>query len=102
MNWSPGDAPFADVLASELLQHLQRGRSLRRPPNCSNTLSSIIKSCCQWSPGQRPSLARLLKQLRSGEKSANGRTVLCMPEPMDIEKYLREAGYGEAYNYAIL
>jgi len=47
-------------------------------------------------------MARLLKQLRSGEISANGRTVLRMPEPMDIEKYLRDAGFGEAYNYAVL
>ncbi|KAJ3609810.1 hypothetical protein NHX12_024320 [Muraenolepis orangiensis] len=97
-----GEAPFPDVLASDLLQQLQRGKTLRRPVSCSNALWSLIKSCCQWGPQQRPSLAQLIRKLSSGQKSANGRTVLRVPEPMDIEKYLREAGYGEAYNYAVL
>ncbi|XP_042292061.1 tyrosine-protein kinase STYK1-like [Thunnus maccoyii] len=63
---------------------------------------SIIKSCCQWDPQQRLSMSELIRKLQAGEKSANGRTVLRVPEPLNIEKYLREAGYGEAYNYAVL
>jgi hypothetical protein len=47
-------------------------------------------------------LAEVIQKLQSGEKSANSRTVLRVPEPLDIEKYLREAGYGEAYNYVVL
>lgn len=43
----------------------------------------------------------LIQELQAGERSANGRTVLRVPEPLDIEKYMREAGYGEAYNYAV-
>ncbi|KAM4629921.1 tyrosine-protein kinase STYK1 isoform 1-T2 [Polymixia lowei] len=97
-----GDPPFHQVMASELLQYLQRGNSLKRPAPCSNSLYSIIKSCCQWSPQQRLSMPELIRKLQSGEKGANGRTVLRVSEPMDIEKYLREAGYGEAYNYAVL
>lgn len=34
----PGDPPFPNVLASELLQYLQRGNSLKRPVSCSNSL----------------------------------------------------------------
>ncbi|KAM3858544.1 tyrosine-protein kinase STYK1 [Diretmus argenteus] len=97
-----GDPPFAQIMASELLQFLQRGKTLKRPVTCSNSLYSVIRSCCQWSPQQRLSMPELIRKLQSGEKAANGRTVLRVPEPLDIERYLREAGYGEAYNYAVL
>ncbi|KAM3596299.1 uncharacterized protein V6R79_011953 [Siganus canaliculatus] len=97
-----GDPPFAELMATELLQYLQRGKHLKRPASCSNSLYSIIRSCCNFNPQQRLSVSELLGKLRAGEKSANGRTVLRVPEPLDIEKYLREAGYGEAYNYAVL
>ncbi|KAG5264442.1 hypothetical protein AALO_G00253830 [Alosa alosa] len=97
-----GDPPFPRVLGSELLQHLQRGNTLRRTAHCSNSLHSIIKACCQWSPQSRTSLAEVKRKLQSGERSANATTVLRVPEPLDIEKYMREAGYGESYNYAVL
>lgn len=97
-----GNPPFAQLLATELLQYLQRGKFLKRPAACSNSLYSLIKSCCQWNPQQRISLHELIRKLESGERSANGSTVLRVPERLDIGKYLREAGYGEAFNYAVL
>ncbi|XP_031150625.2 tyrosine-protein kinase STYK1 isoform X1 [Sander lucioperca] len=97
-----GDPPFAQIVANELLQYLQRGKHLKRPPTCSNSLYSIIKACNNWRPEQRLSMSELIRTLQAGENSANGRTVLRVPEPLDIEKYLREAGYEEAYNYAVL
>ncbi|KAL2079985.1 hypothetical protein ACEWY4_023778 [Coilia grayii] len=97
-----GDPPFPRILASELLQQLQRGKTLKRPAHCSNTLHSIIKACCQWSPQERVSLAEVRRKLQSGERSADATTVLRVPGPLDIEKYMREAGYGESYNYAVL
>ncbi|XP_030645335.1 tyrosine-protein kinase STYK1 [Chanos chanos] len=97
-----GDPPFPRIMASELLQYLQRGKTVKRPVNCSNTLYSLIKACCQWVPQDRPPLAELIQKLQSGERSANDSTVLRVPEPLDIEKYMREAGYGEAFNYAVL
>ena len=63
---------------------------------------SLIRLCCQWSPQHRLSMTELIQKLQAGERLANGRTVLRVPEPLDIEKYMREAGYGEAYNYAVL
>ncbi|KAK7899280.1 hypothetical protein WMY93_020133 [Mugilogobius chulae] len=96
-----GDAPFPELLATELLQYLQRGKFMKKPANCSNTLYTLIKSCCQWSPQQRVSVPELIRKLESGERSANGSTVLRIPEPLDVGRYLREAGYGEAYNYAV-
>uniref|UniRef100_A0A8C1YH39 Serine/threonine/tyrosine kinase 1a n=1 Tax=Cyprinus carpio TaxID=7962 RepID=A0A8C1YH39_CYPCA len=97
-----GEPPFPNIMASELLQHLQRVNTIKRPPNCSNTLYSIIKSCCQWKPMDRVSLAELIRKLHSKETSANDQAVLRVTEPLDMEKYMREAGYGESLNYAVL
>uniref|UniRef100_A0A3P8RU25 Serine/threonine/tyrosine kinase 1a n=2 Tax=Amphiprion percula TaxID=161767 RepID=A0A3P8RU25_AMPPE len=97
-----GDPPFAQIMATELLQHLQRGKHLKRPATCSTSLYSIIRCCCHLNPQQRLSMSELIRKLQVEEQSANGRTALRVPEPMSFEKYLREAGYGEAYNYAVL
>uniref|UniRef100_A0A672PD13 Tyrosine-protein kinase STYK1-like n=1 Tax=Sinocyclocheilus grahami TaxID=75366 RepID=A0A672PD13_SINGR len=97
-----GGPPFPNIIASELLQHLQRVNTIKRPPNCSNTLYSIIKSCCQWKPMDRVSLAELIRKLQSKEKSTNDQAVLRVSEPFDMEKYMREAGYGESLNYTVL
>uniref|UniRef100_A0A671SA35 Serine/threonine/tyrosine kinase 1a n=1 Tax=Sinocyclocheilus anshuiensis TaxID=1608454 RepID=A0A671SA35_9TELE len=97
-----GEPPFPNIIASELLQHLQRVNTIKRPPNCSNTLYSIIKSCCQWKPMDRVSLAELIRKLQTKERSTNDQAVLRVSEPFDMEKYMREAGYGESLNYAVL
>ncbi|KAG7474220.1 tyrosine-protein kinase STYK1-like [Solea senegalensis] len=95
-----GEAPFSEIPVSELLQFHQRGKSLKKPSNCSNTLHSIIKSCCQWKDQDRPSLADVSKKLASGEKVASDK-VLKVPGTVNIEHYLQEAGYGEANNYTV-
>ncbi|XP_069038888.1 tyrosine-protein kinase STYK1b [Lepisosteus oculatus] len=96
-----GDPPFPEVPVSELLQFLQRDKTLKKPVNCSSSLYSIMKSCCQWRQQDRPQLAEVLRRLQSGEKQANDRTVLRVPEPISISKYLREAGYGDSDNYTV-
>ncbi|KAI1885813.1 hypothetical protein AGOR_G00207650 [Albula goreensis] len=96
-----GDAPFSEVSVNELLQYLQRGKTLKRPANCSNSLYSIIKVCCQWKEGDRALLSEVIRKLQSGEKSANDKSVIRVPEPINIEKYLLEAGFGEKYNYTV-
>ncbi|TWW59876.1 Tyrosine-protein kinase STYK1, partial [Takifugu flavidus] len=68
----------------------------------SSDVYSLIRSCCHWSPQHRLSMTELIQKLRAGERSANDRRVLRVPEPLDFEKYMREAGYGETYNYAVL
>lgn len=62
---------------------------------------SIIKACCQWKEQDRPSLAEVRHKLQSGEKSANDSSILRVPEPINIEQYLKEAGYGESNNYTV-
>lgn len=61
-----------------------------------------MKACCQWKEQDRPSLAELNRKLQSGEKSANDRAVLRVPEPINIERYLQEAGYVEDKSYSVL
>ncbi len=62
---------------------------------------SLIKACCQWKEHDRPSLAEVRRKLQSGEKSANDSSVIRVPEPINIEQYLQEAGYGESNNYTV-
>ncbi|XP_071387579.1 tyrosine-protein kinase STYK1b [Centroberyx affinis] len=95
-----GEAPFSEIPVNELLQFHQRGKTLKKPSSCSNTLYSIIKGCCQWKEQDRPSLAEVSRKLLSGEKSATDK-VLKVPEPINIEQYLQEAGYGESNNYTV-
>lgn len=97
---SLGEAPFAEVPVSELMQFHQRGKSLKKPFNCSNTLYSIIKNCSQWKESDRPSLAELTKKLSSAEKSASDKAIKS-PGSVNIEQYLQEAGYGETNNYTV-
>ncbi|KAM3613742.1 uncharacterized protein V6R79_004579 [Siganus canaliculatus] len=95
-----GEAPFSEILVSELLQFHQRGKTLKKPSGCSSTLYSIIKSCCQWKDQDRPSLAELSRKLTSGEKTASDK-VLKASGTVNIEQYLQEAGYGETNSYTV-
>ncbi|XP_035498102.1 tyrosine-protein kinase STYK1b [Scophthalmus maximus] len=97
---SLGEAPFAEISVNELLQFHQRGKSLKKPTNCSNSLYSIIKGCCHWKDQDRPSLAEVSRKLLSGEKSASDK-VLKASGTVNIEQYLQEAGYGEANSYTV-
>lgn len=97
---SLGEAPFADVSINELLQFHQRGKTLKKPANCSNSLYSIIKACCQWKEQDRASLPEIAQKLQSGEKSASEK-ILKVPEPINIEQYLQEAGYGLSNSYTV-
>lgn len=97
-----GESPFPNVSASELLQYLQRGNKLKKPPNCSKTLYSFIESCCQWRPNERPSLAELVRKLQSAERRANDQTVIRVSEPLDIKKYMEEVGYADSFSYAVV
>ncbi|KAG5270806.1 hypothetical protein AALO_G00172520 [Alosa alosa] len=96
-----GEAPFAELPVTELLQYHQRGKIIKKPPNCSNALYAIIKACCQWKEQDRVSLAEVSRKLQSGEKSANDKTVFRVPELINIERYLKEAGYGDSNNYTV-
>ncbi|XP_019948609.2 tyrosine-protein kinase STYK1b [Paralichthys olivaceus] len=95
-----GEAPFAEISVNELLQFHQRGKSLKKPSNCSNALYSIIKGCCNWKDQDRPSLADVSRKLTSGEKSASDK-VLKASGTINIEQYLQEAGYGETNSYTV-
>ncbi|XP_054477617.1 tyrosine-protein kinase STYK1b [Anoplopoma fimbria] len=95
-----GEAPFAEISVNELLQFHQRGKSLKKPSNCSNTLHSIIKGCCQWKDQDRPSLAEVSRKILSAEKNASDK-VLKVSGTVNIEQYLQEAGFGETNSYTV-
>lgn len=97
---SLGEAPFAEIPVTELMQFHQRGKSLKKPFGCSSTLYSIIKNCSQWKESDRPSLAELTRKLSSGEKSASDKPIKS-PGTVNIEQYLQEAGYGETNHYTV-
>ncbi|XP_012730586.2 tyrosine-protein kinase STYK1b isoform X1 [Fundulus heteroclitus] len=95
-----GDAPFAEISVAELLQFHQRGKNLKKPSNCSNTLYALIKSCCQWKEQDRPSLAEVSRKLAAGEKSSSDKA-LKASGTVNLEQYLQEAGYGETNSYTV-
>ncbi|XP_077454705.1 tyrosine-protein kinase STYK1b [Stigmatopora argus] len=94
-----GEAPFAEIPVNELLQFHQRGKSLKKHPNCTNSLYALVKACCQWKEADRPTLAEVTRKLASGEKSASDKVL--KGTAVDVEQYLQEAGYGEANSYTI-
>ncbi|XP_061675755.1 tyrosine-protein kinase STYK1b isoform X2 [Syngnathoides biaculeatus] len=94
-----GEAPFAEIPVNELLQFHQRGKSLKKHPNCSNALYAVIKGCCQWKDGDRPTLAEVTRKLVSAEKSASDKVL--KGTPVILERYQHEAGYGEASSYTV-
>lgn len=67
---------------------------------CSSHRYTIIKGCCQWKDQERPTLAEVNKKLASGEKAASDK-VIKASGTVDIEQYLKEAGYGEANSYTV-
>ncbi|XP_015226286.1 PREDICTED: tyrosine-protein kinase STYK1-like [Cyprinodon variegatus] len=97
---SLGEAPFAEISINELLQFHQRGKNLKKPSTCSNSLYALIKSCCQWKDQDRPSLAEVSRKLVSGEKSASDKA-LKASGTVNLEQYLQEAGYGETNSYTV-
>ncbi|KAA0710154.1 Tyrosine-protein kinase STYK1 [Triplophysa tibetana] len=64
----------------------------RKPMLQSSDIYSIIESCCQWRPKERPSLTELVRKLQSAERRADDQTVIRVSEPLDIKKYMEEVG----------
>ncbi|XP_015805656.1 tyrosine-protein kinase STYK1b [Nothobranchius furzeri] len=95
-----GDAPFAEIPVTELLQFHQRGKNLKKPSNCSNTLYALIKSCCQWKDQDRAPLAEVSRKLVSAERSASDK-VIKATGVVHVEQYLQDAGYGETSSYTV-
>ncbi|XP_056385938.1 tyrosine-protein kinase STYK1 isoform X2 [Hyla sarda] len=87
-----GAPPYPEIPPSNILQHLQRGNIMKRPPSCKQHLYNIMKACWAWKVGDRISVPELRKRLEAGKKSSNDRTVLQIPELVVPELYERVAG----------
>lgn len=87
-----GAPPFPEVPPSSILQHLQRGYLMKRPPSCKQHLYNIMKACWTWKVVDRISVPELRKRLEAGKKSSNDRTVVQIPELIVPELYEVVAG----------
>ncbi|XP_071985939.1 tyrosine-protein kinase STYK1 isoform X2 [Engystomops pustulosus] len=87
-----GAPPYSEVPPSNILQHLQRGNIMKRPPNCKQHLYNIMKACWTWKAVDRISVQELRKRLEAGKKSSNDRTVLQIPELVRPDLYAGVAG----------
>uniref|UniRef100_A0A8C0INT9 Tyrosine-protein kinase STYK1 n=1 Tax=Chelonoidis abingdonii TaxID=106734 RepID=A0A8C0INT9_CHEAB len=87
-----GAPPFPEVPPSDILQHLQRLKIMKRPCTCQPAMYGIMKSCWRWSATDRPQPAELIKHLQTAAKSSNDQVVLQVPELVVPELYANVAG----------
>ncbi|XP_067421787.1 tyrosine-protein kinase STYK1 [Emydura macquarii macquarii] len=87
-----GAPPFPEVPPSDILQHLQRWKVMKRPSTCQPTMYGIMKSCWQWNATDRPSPTQLIQRLQTAAKSSNDQVVLQVPELVVPELYAAVAG----------
>uniref|UniRef100_A0A8C4YA19 Tyrosine-protein kinase STYK1 n=1 Tax=Gopherus evgoodei TaxID=1825980 RepID=A0A8C4YA19_9SAUR len=100
-----GAPPFPEVPPSDILQHLQRLKIMKRPSTCQPAMYGIMKSCWRWSATDRPPPAELIKHLQTAAKSSNDQVVLQVPELVVPELYADVAGVGLgslARDYSVL
>ncbi|XP_043935816.1 tyrosine-protein kinase STYK1 [Protopterus annectens] len=100
-----GAPPYPDIPPRQILQFLQRGHRIKRPPTCGTTLYNIMKSCWEWRETDRPTYPDLKKRLEAGKKNANDKIVLQVPEEVVPELYAQVAGLEESFlmdNFTIL
>ncbi|GMS99328.1 hypothetical protein PENTCL1PPCAC_21503, partial [Pristionchus entomophagus] len=54
-----GGNPYPDWPAAEVLSRLKRGRRMDRPDNCTDHMFTVMNSCWQLAPDDRPSFSEL-------------------------------------------
>ncbi|KAE8590100.1 hypothetical protein XENTR_v10017946 [Xenopus tropicalis] len=87
-----GAPPYPEIPPNDILQHLQRGNIMKRPPTCKPAMYNVMKICWLWKAPERPSLPELRKRLESAKKASNDKTVLQVPEQVVPELYAGVAG----------
>ncbi|ELV12447.1 Tyrosine-protein kinase STYK1 [Tupaia chinensis] len=100
-----GAPPYPEVPPTSILQHLQRGKTMKRPSSCTQTMYSIMKSCWRWNEDNRPSPRELYLRLEAAAKTADDKAVLQVPELVVPELYAAVAGItveSLSYNYSVL
>ncbi|XP_054446911.1 tyrosine-protein kinase STYK1 [Pteronotus mesoamericanus] len=100
-----GAPPYPEVPPLSILQHLQRGRIMKRPSSCTHTMYSLMKSCWRWKEDSRPSLRELCSRLKTAARTADDKVVLQVPELVVPELYAAVAGVSVeslSYSYSVL
>ncbi|KAM5263155.1 tyrosine-protein kinase STYK1 isoform 2-T2 [Ctenodactylus gundi] len=100
-----GAPPYPEVPPISILQHLQRGKIMKRPSSCTHTMYNIMKSCWRWNEDNRPFPRELRLRLEAATKAADDKAVLQVPELVVPELYAAVAGISVEslpYSYSIL
>ncbi|XP_014307161.1 tyrosine-protein kinase STYK1 [Myotis lucifugus] len=100
-----GAPPYPEVPPISILQHLQRGKIMKRPSSCTQTMYSLMKSCWRWKEDRRPSVRELCSRLETASRTADDKAVLQVPELVVPELYAAVAGIGVkslSYSYSVL
>ncbi|XP_036108429.1 tyrosine-protein kinase STYK1 [Molossus molossus] len=96
-----GAPPYPEVPPTSILQHLQRGKIMKKPSSCTHTMYSLMKSCWRWREDKRPSLTELRSRLETAARTADDRAVLQVPELVIPELYAAVAGISiESLSYS--
>ncbi|XP_036313739.1 tyrosine-protein kinase STYK1 isoform X1 [Pipistrellus kuhlii] len=100
-----GAPPYPEVPPTSILQHLQRGKTMKRPSSCTQTMYNLMKSCWRWKEDNRPSLRELCSCLETASRTADDKAVLQVPELVVPKLYAAVAGISVtslSYSYSIL
>uniref|UniRef100_A0A8C6RII7 Serine/threonine/tyrosine kinase 1 n=1 Tax=Nannospalax galili TaxID=1026970 RepID=A0A8C6RII7_NANGA len=100
-----GAPPYPEVPPTSILQHLQRGKIMKRPSSCTHAMYSIMKSCWRWSEDSRPLPGELRLHLEAASRASNDKAVLQVPELVVPELYADVAGIRAkslSYRYSVL
>ncbi|KAK1341390.1 hypothetical protein QTO34_017796 [Cnephaeus nilssonii] len=120
-----GAPPYPEVPPISILQHLQRGKIMKRPSSCTQNhvnlriclkfaapsscrsviWYSLMKSCWRWKEDKRPSLRELCSRLETAARTADDKAVLQVPELVVPELYAAVAGISVkslSYSYSVL
>ncbi|XP_065333958.1 tyrosine-protein kinase Shark [Cloeon dipterum] len=58
--YSYGKQPYGDKRGAEVIQLVEKGERLSKPPRCPDAVFRLMKSCWSYQPSERPSFADLL------------------------------------------
>ncbi|KAF8367862.1 hypothetical protein PRIPAC_85691, partial [Pristionchus pacificus] len=58
-----GGNPYPDWPAAEILTRLKRGRRMDRPDNCTDHMFTVMNTCWQYKPENRPNFSDLRQKM---------------------------------------
>ncbi|KAJ8256621.1 hypothetical protein COCON_G00187730 [Conger conger] len=75
-----GQTPYPGVENSEIYDYLRQGNRLKQPPDCLDSIYSLMHSCWLLSPKERPTFDSLLCELEKAMEE--------LPDPQEADEIL--------------